>query len=84
MKKFIKQIDYAEDQIAVTLYYINSFEKGFVSEGFLKTSPSPLSSKTKKISPVAHETYNLSSPRTGWARTKHFSVITGKRYIFLL
>ncbi len=65
VKKFIKQIDYAKDQIALTLYYINNFGKDFVSEGFLKTSPPPPSFKTEKISPVVHGTLNLSSPPTG-------------------
>jgi len=45
VKKFIKQIDYAKDQISATLYYINNFEKDFVSECFLKTSPSLLKPK---------------------------------------
>jgi hypothetical protein len=34
VKQFIKKIDYAKDQIAVTLYYTNTFNKDFVSEGF--------------------------------------------------
>jgi len=64
VKKFINNIDYAKDQIAVTLYYINTFGKDSVSEGFLKTSPPPPSSKTEKISPVDHGTLDLSSPRS--------------------
>jgi hypothetical protein len=39
VKRFIKQIDYAKDQIAVTLYYINNFGNDFISETLLKTSP---------------------------------------------
>jgi len=69
VKQFIKQIDYAKDKIAVTLYYTNNLKNDSVSEGYLKTSSPPSSLKPKKISPVSHGTFRKWSPRMEWTRT---------------